>query len=372
MAEFREAIRVSETETDAALRLAELYFHKGEYLNARRFANRQIAKRPYVEPTAHIISARSSLILDNYKQAEGTLNNLRLKGPTEPVAYLEFAELKRRRDGPEAALEILLGGDFDLAQPENAAVLRAVAQDYLSLDQGNRALEAVDAALAAQPDLADFHDLRGRILLDLGRPSDAEAALSKALSLDPEYPPSLEARGSLAQWAGDLEAALAYFERAAGSDPANAQYVYLQAQTRYLQSDAQRAESLFRKALELDPAHVGANNDLAWLLASAGRDLEAAADHAARAARLDMNADTLDTLGFVHLRAGDAQEAAAVLRKALEARPDSPSIEFRLGLALAASGDKEAAKEILKKALRTPSFPEAKAAQAELAKLEKS
>ena len=101
-------------------------------------------------------------------------------------------------------------------------------------------------------------------------------------------------------------------------------------------------------------------------------EIEAAADHAARAARLDMNADTLDTLGFVHLRAGDAQEAAAVLRKALEARPDSPSIEFRLGLALAASGDKEAAKEILKKALRTPSFPEAKAAQAELAKLEKS
>ena len=372
MAEFREAIRVSETETDAALRLAEFYFREGEYLNAIGFADRHIAKRPYVDPAAHIISARSSLIVGNYERAEGTLSNLRLRAPTQPASFLEFAELKRITEGPEAALEILLQADFDLTEPANSAMLRAIAQDSLSLGKGASALALVDKALAAHPDLPDFHDLRGRVLLSLDRQAEAETAFSAALDLDSEFPPSLEARGSQALWSGDLANALGYFEQAARADPSNAQYVYLVAQIRYRQSDGERAEGFFRQALELDPGHVGANNDLAWLLASQGRELDAARDHAARAVQLEMNADTLDTLGFVRLQAGDPKAATEVFRKALEHRPDSPSIKFRLGLALSASGEKEAAREMFEKALRAPNFPEAEAAEAELAKLENS
>ncbi len=372
MAEFREAIRVSETETDAALRLAEFYFHEGEYLNAVAFADRHIAKRPYVDPSAHIISARSSLIVGNYERAEGTLSNLRLRAPTQPTSFLEFAQLRRISEGPEAALQVLLEGDFDLTEPDNSAMLRAVAQDYLSLGKGANALALIDEALAANPDWPDFHDLRGRVLLSLDNQAEAEAAFSQALNLDPKFPPSLEARGSQALWSGDLANALAYFEKAAQAEPSNAQYVYLQAQIRYAQAASELAESLFRRALELDPGHVGANNDLAWLLASQERELEAAGDHAARAVQLDMNADTLDTLGFVRLQSGDPKAAAEVLRKALEHRPDSPSIEFRLGLALSASGEKEAAREMFQKALGTPDFPEAEAAQAELSNLESS
>ena len=372
MAEFREAIRVSETETDAALRLAEFYFREGEYLNAIGFADRHIAKRPYVDPTAHIISARSSIIAGNYERAEGTLSNLRLRAPTQPASFLEFAELKRITEGPEAALEILLQADFDLTEPANSAMLRAIAQDSLALGKEASALALVDKALAAHPDLPDFHDLRGRVLLSLGRQAEADAAFSAALDLDSEFPPSLEARGSQALWSGDLANALGYFEQAAQAEPSNAQYVYLQAQIRYMQSASERAESLFRRALELDPGHVGANNDLAWLLASQDRELDAASDHAARAVQLDMNADTLDTLGFVRLQAGDPKAATEVFRKALEHRPDSPSIKFRLGLALSASGENEAAREMFQKALRAPNFPEAEAAEAELAKLEDS
>jgi len=372
MAEFREAIRVSETETDAALRLAEFYFREGEYLNAIRFADRQIAKRPYVDPAAHIISARSSLIIGKYKQAEGTLSNLRLSAPAQPVSYLEFAELKRITEGPEAALEILLQANFDLTAPANSAMLRAVAQGYLSLGKGAKALARVDEALAAHPDWPDFHDLRGRVLLSLERQAEAEAAFSQALELDPKFSPSLEARGSQALWRGELADALKYFEQAAQAEPSNAQYAYLQAQIHYVQSAHERAESLFRRALELDPGHVGANNDLAWLLASQKRELDAASAHAARAVQLDMNADTLDTLGFVRLQSGDPQAAVEILRNALEHRPDSPSIEFRLGLALSASGESAAAREMFQKVLSTPNFPEAEAAKAELAKLESS
>ncbi len=371
-AEFREAIRISETETDAALRLAELYFRGGEYLNARQFANRHIGKRPFSGPAAHVISARSSIVLEEYAQAEGTLKNLRGRAPEQPTAYLEFADLRRKQEGAAAAIEILLEGEFDLTLPKNEAILRALAQDHIALGEAGKALEAAEAARLAHPDSPGFQDLKGQILLELGRESEAQEAFTLALEKDPEYPPSLAARGSLSLTTGDFPEALTYFDRASIADPDNPHYVYLAGQARYLQSDLQGAERFYRKTLEVDPSHVGANNDLAWMMASEGRDLEAALEYATRAARLSMNADTLDTLGFVQLKAGDAKEAVGVLSKALELRPDSASIQYRLGLALAASGDKEAARKVIGNALEKPPFPEAEAARAELARLENS
>jgi len=61
-----------------------------------------------------------------------------------------------------------------------------------------------------------------------------------------------------------------------------------------------------------------------------------------------------------------------VLGKALEERPDSPSIEYRLGMALAAKGDTKEARAVLTRALERPAFPEADAARAELARLQDS
>ncbi len=372
LSEFREAIRVSETETDASLRLAELYFNMGEFLNARQFANRHITKRPYAEPSAHIISARSSIILNDYESAEGTLNKLRIRIPTEPTAYLEFAELKRKESGPEAALAILTEGNFDLNLPANDAVLRAITQDLLSLGKTAEALETVEAGQRANPDLPGYFDLRGRILLALGKIEEAEGAFSQALEQDPGYAPSLEAQGSMALGSGNLAQALAHFDRAALADPANAQYIYLKAQTHYLLSNTESAQELFRATLEHDSSHVGAHNDLAWLLASEEANLKTALEHAAHAVRLEMNADTLDTLGFVHLQSGSSEEAVRTLGEALKLRPESPSIQFRLGKALAANGDEDLAREMLRKALETSNFPESKAAQAELAKLQGS
>ncbi|MCS5635628.1 MAG: tetratricopeptide repeat protein [Myxococcota bacterium] len=371
MAEFREAIRIKENDTDAALRLAELYFTRGDYSAAVQFAKRQIAHRPLDGPTAHLIAARSLIFLGRYKNAEEALDSLRSKAPGEPAVYLELADLKRRLEGDEAALELLSEGEFDITLPANEAILRSMTQSQLALGRGNEALQAAETALAAHPDVVGFHDVRGRILLGLGQKTEAAEAFSRALELDSEHPAALEGQGSMALGAGDLAAARAYFARATEADPANAEYLYLQAQTHYMDSNLAEADDFFRQAIEANRAHVGANNDLAWLLASQGQNLEEALEFASRAARIGNNADTLDTLGFVHLQAGNAEEAVKILGRALELRPDSASIQFRLGVALGADGNLEAAEEMLGKALRTPNFPEAEEARAELAKLQK-
>jgi Tfp pilus assembly protein PilF len=58
--------------------------------------------------------------------------------------------------------------------------------------------------------------------------------------------------------------------------------------------------------------------------------------------------------------------------KALELRPNSASIRFRLGLALAKAGSSEQARAAFEKAIGGPAFPEMNDAKAELARLEGS
>ena len=372
LGEYREAVRVGEEETDAALRLAELHFSHGELVSAQQFAERHIRKRPYVEPSAHVIAARAAASLGRSDRAETLLNNLRVKDPKNPTSYVEFAAIRRRNSGPLAALEIIEGSGLDMTDPANVDAIRAAAGDYFSLDRGEDAVALVAAAVNAHPDSAELLDLKGRVLLRVGRNAEAAKAFETALAADADFAPALEAVATMKRTAGDLDGAIVLYERAAAADETRAEAQYLAAQTQLMKGDQEAAQRLLKSALARDPSHVGANNDLAWLLASTGQQLDRALSLAERAVRVGPSADTLDTLGYVHLERGDPAAAVSALGKALEARPDSPSIEYRLGVALAATGDKEKARAVLTRALERPGFPEAEAARAQLASLQGS
>ncbi len=372
LAEYREAVRVGESETDAALRMAEIHYSLGQYKPALQFAERHIRKRPYVEPSAHIIAARSAAAIRQYERAQRTLENLKAKDPTNSVALVEFTAIERKSKGPEAALVFLAKSKLDLTDPANIEALRGAVGDHLSLGQNEKANELLAAATSAHADSAPLLDLRARVMLRQGKQEQARELLTKALEANAEFGPALETLGGIQRVSGDLDGALALFERAAKSEPENAEYIYLGAQTLTMKGENEEAIERLGETLEVDPGHAQANNDLAWLLASTGRDLERALKLALIAVRVKRGADTLDTLGYVHLRKGDTDEAVSTLSKALEERPNSPSIEYRLGVALAAKGEKEEARAILTKALETQSFPEAEAARAELEKLQDS
>ena len=116
--------------------------------------------------------------------------------------------------------------------------------------------------------------------------------------------------------------------------------------------------------------HAGARNDLAWLLAEQGKDLDRALALAEEALRIQASPDFLDTLGWVRFQRTEYSGAAAVFDQAVAQRPDSPSMRYRLGLALSRSGDSARARDELEAALEAGSFPEAEDARRELAQLE--
>jgi len=159
-------------------------------------------------------------------------------------------------------------------------------------------------------------------------------------------------------------------QRAARAAPSNAQILYMAARMQLDQGQRAEAEAGFQRVLRILPDHVAALNDLAWLLAEDGRELERAESLALRAVRHGRQAATLDTLGTVRRKLGHTEAARKAFEKALEEDPDYASARYHLGLVLAELGEAEQAKAALRQALTEPGFAEASQARTALARLE--
>jgi Flp pilus assembly protein TadD len=96
---------------------------------------------------------------------------------------------------------------------------------------------------------------------------------------------------------------------------------------------------------------VAANN-LAWIYAQSGGNLDVALQLAETATRkLPDSPEVSDTLGFIYYKKGLFPQAIRVLNSAVEKDGKNPGFHYHLGLALAKSGDKAGATEHLTRAL---------------------
>ncbi|MGE5476671.1 MAG: GNA1162 family protein [Bacteroidales bacterium] len=99
--------------------------------------------------------------------------------------------------------------------PAEQAEALAAAGDYAG------ALAAADRLVAAQPERADAHFLRGRMLLKLERGPEAEQAMIRAAALDGANPRYLDGLGHVNALAGRAERALAAYAMAIKADVAD-------------------------------------------------------------------------------------------------------------------------------------------------------
>lgn len=101
-------------------------------------------------------------------------------------------------------------------------------------------------------------------------------------------------------------------------------------QARIGQGRDQEAEVALRRALEIDPGLVVAHRDLARLYFRTGRGTEGEREIEAALATAPNDPEVLLLRGIRLLSAGDAEEAATVLSRALEGAPGQPPLQVRI------------------------------------------
>jgi tetratricopeptide (TPR) repeat protein len=372
--DLQEATRQAPKDTDAALWLARIYFSEGNFGQAVAYAGRHLKEHGPVDAGAHVLMAQALAELRQMPRAMKALEDLEQvrDGRFRSMAWATAAALTERND-PAAALAELerktTEAKLDLGEPAESVVLDPLFDLLVKNGKAGEAEQRIDRLLAKRPDSGHLHALRGRIALIQAQPERAEQEFARALELEPKEATALSGFALLHQAKGELPSAIMRMNEAAAADPASGDYAYMGARMTLMQGDRPAAMGKFEAILREHPEQVGAANDLAFLLAEDGADLPRAQQYAERAVRLRPNAETLDTLGFVKLRQGAAEEAVGLFERALSRQPDYATARYHLALALVEKGEPEAARKALEEAL-SKSFPEEQEARKVLAQMD--
>jgi Tfp pilus assembly protein PilF len=169
-------------------------------------------------------------------------------------------------------------------QDEEVRKLQAKAtyeQAVRNLSESRLALgmAALKEALQLDPDNAQYHNTLGLVLLNLGRPVDAQAELQKAIDLHKTSPDLQHNLGIALAQQNRFDDAIAAYKKALTyptyTTPEVAYYNMGEAYIRL--GKPQEAQESFRAAIQLEPTMVAAHYGLGLALSQGGRRDEAKA-----------------------------------------------------------------------------------------------
>ncbi|HXK22775.1 MAG TPA: tetratricopeptide repeat protein, partial [Myxococcota bacterium] len=367
IAEYRQSLRSGPGDTDAGLRLAQLYDAEGAYESAFQAISMYRDAHPGDIET-ELTALRISVERERGKVRIGKIG----LPPESRVGFAARAAEIIARDGfHDDAIRFLdKTAELDFMAPENAAALRELVLQLFAAGKAGEARARVEKALAAHPDAASLVAVHALVLERGGAPAaDARKEYARAIELDPNCASALAALGRLDAAAGNAESARSFYGRAAAADPDDVDSRRRAAELAASAGDLDDAQRRLEALLEDRPYDAATAADLARLLIRRGADLERARSLARQAVRFGGGQEAYALVIETHLDAGQAQRAVAALNAAADRSPDDASLRYQLGRALAAAGQRDAAREAFQRALAGGDFPERNDATTALAAL---
>ena len=286
--------------------LAELYFREKEFGLARN----QVEKVLEILPDHY----QATLILGNcymyekdYPASEKLFQKLIRLEPDNPSGHYRMGLLLRTQGLNDQAL-----GSFEKVLALNPKLLDALINIVMIYVTENRYEEAValcDKRLAADGDdnlyAAKLWDIKGGIYQAKKESAEAELSYKKAIQIAPEFMGAYYSLARLYISEKKTDDAVSQFNTILTHDPKAFSPHMLLGVIYYTQREFELAEKHYRAALAVKPDSPMAANNLAYLLAVQGKDLETAMSLAVKARELlPEDPNVMDTMGLVYYRKG--------------------------------------------------------------------
>ena len=298
--------------------LAHHFLRQGYYERALQEAERarreeSVATRP------RLLAALAHLGLEDVESAVEQMQGAIRIAPDNPRLFATLREICLQENRLDLARDVLreLRADF----PDNWHVRAGLGWAYRGLDEEGAALELLEEAISPADNIdsgaRDFALVQlGRIYLRQERFEDCAAVLQKALpGEDEEYTLLLLGECRLRQ--GLEEKAGLRFEEAMAASHAPAATASHIAMAYYGIGARQRAIEYYERSLRKEETPLTLNN-LAWLYAEEGVQLERALDLSLRAVKsAPDNVVFLDTYAELLFLLGQRQRAIALMELAL-------------------------------------------------------
>jgi tetratricopeptide (TPR) repeat protein len=251
--------------------------------------------------------------------------------------YKEIFDTQQKLGKYADAVEMLEKMLAQYPAEKNLVVLLALAESQHRAGKDQAALASTREALKLAPGDFETQGLFAELLAQIGQVDEAVELLRKVVKNEPDNPePELRLGGILTRF-GRNEEAIKLFNDMLKRHANNELITRMAHQSLSIvyvnQGDYAKGESELEAILERSPDEAGVNNDLGYLFAEQGKNLDKAETMIRKALREEPeNYAYLDSLGWVLFKQGKLKEALANLQKAVEKldRPD-PTILEHLG-----------------------------------------
>ncbi len=255
------------------------------------FARSLIGQKRY--PAAELVARRAETINPGDSDVHVLLGEIAISQQHLATALFEYEQALTLRPRSETAMHGLAGlySRNRVTRPE-LAKLEKVAE--------------------AKPSSAPLMEIAGRLYAQNGWLTDAQRCLKRSIEIDPYRVTAINELAQFKAVTGDELSAINLGGRKGGAQGALLRGV--QAET---SADTRTALKEYESAIRQGETSGVAANNLAWLLASSGGDLNHALEAAQKAHSLaPESAAVLDTLGFVYLKRREFSAAIPVLTEA--------------------------------------------------------
>ena len=348
-AAWEESARLQPNYLEPKLALATYALDNRHYDEAQRRADQVLAGAPG-NVTAQIVRADALQGLGRLPEAKVLLTNLRQQFPGNPTIDLEYALLSLRDRDPGEA-EKVFRAHYAPGQ-DNMRPLTGLVEALFVQKRGEEALRLIQADLAKAPGRPAVLMLLANSQAVAGQTDAAVQTLEQLAGAHPDLPGVQMRLGQLQGAKGEMQSALADFQKARALAPQSAEplLALAEAEERLGQADAARQD--YQAVLKLDASNLVALNNLAFLTADHGGNLDEALRMITTASqKLPKQPNLSDTLGYVYLKQKKVGSALRVFEDLAQQYPANPTFRFHYGLALLESGSKELARKELQAAL---------------------
>jgi len=359
--QFQEALKQRPEYAPARLALAQIYLSRAEYGNAVQEADAAL-RYDAGNLNARLIRGNAFAAMGNSNQAREELNQTIQKFPNSPEAALLLASLDLREHRyPEAEQAFMR---LHKVNPVDLRALLGLSETYAVQKQYEKAAAVLRAELAKSPNRLELRGALASIAYRSGNFDLAAEQYQAILQARPDAADVYVRLGETYAARGDLPAAIRTFDKAKQLRP-NDPSAYLQLALLYERvGNPAQARPIYEQILKLQPDHGIALNNLAYLLAENGGNLDEALALAQRARqRMPTNNDVADTLGWIYIKKNLSDNAVSIFRDLVTKDPARSTFRYHLAMALYQRGDKPEARKQLQGAL------ELKPSSAETAKI---
>jgi tetratricopeptide (TPR) repeat protein len=350
--QFSESIRLRADYLPPRLDLARLQAMRGDYEAALKSAN-EVLQWDRTNVQARLIQSAAYMGLRKYAESRALLQALLKADSNSADALFQLGVVNLAENKYPDAAEAFRK-DYSI-EPANPRGLMGAVEVYLAQNKEDLALKTLQDEIQKNPNRTEYHVALGNTAVRVGKYDVALAEFQKTLDgMDKNSKAAGDVymrMGETCRRKGDFNGAIQYLQKSRQLSPENTIAVATLALVLDSSGRKPEAKAAYEQCLKIEPRHGVCLNNLAFLLAENGGDLDQALTYAQRAKQLLPNLyEVADTLGWIYLKKQLTDNAVDAFKEIVAKQPTHSTYRYHLGMAYAQKGDRPKAIEELRKA----------------------